>query len=266
MSRSHEAPIDVPDQQFRELRPGGEVESPTLPLPPPRDRDELEHFIRAVAMTPAAERGLVVDTIAGLEERDSIAELLHDALFELPVTDIGRHGVILSIIGELEHASSAEVLERFVWLDDGQVFPAETHHGKPLPGSACHFESSGLLQARAAEMLVWVTRSASPLDAARRVAQEHPHSQVRLASVDACAYVASDAAQVLEYLREIVQQDDLWMVGLPRRAKDQNGRFDVAEFDAAVERHMREFSTEPELPDPDDGVARPQPEGDGDVQ
>lgn len=254
MSRSSGPVSDVPAQRFRRLRPGDEVESPTLPLPPPRDRAELERLITAVALAPAGERELIIETVAGFEERDQVADLLHEALFELPVRDVGRHGMVLSLIGELRHRSSVEELDRFVWLDDEQILPPDAHEGES-GGADCHFEPFGALQARAAEMLVWVSRGVH-LERVRRILYEHPDTQVRVAAIDACAYATGDDPLMLGALREIARVQDHWAVGLPRRSATRDGDFDVAAFDAAVLRHLREFGSVPELPE----LAEPDPE------
>ena len=229
-----------------ESRPGSEVESPTLPLPPPRDRSELDRLVRAVAFAPSGDRQLIVDTIAEFTGRNAVAELLHEALLDLPTADVGRHLMLLSLIGELRHESSIAVLERFVWLRDEDVELPDSHHdlGSGSGGTACHFLPGGALQARAAEMLIWVTRG-DYQEGLRRILAEHPDLQVRVATIDACAYVAADDPQTLRNLQELVRDEDRWAVGLPRRT----AAVDPAEFDAQVARHRAEFGSDPELPE-----------------
>lgn len=236
-----------------EPKPGQEVESPTLPLPPPRDRDELERLLLAVVCTPSGDRQLIIDTLAAFDERDVVADLLHEALFELPVRDVGRHLTVLSLIGELRHDSSVEILERFVWLSDNEVQPPDSHvqqdpSDEQTPddtdnGPGCHFEPGAALQARAAEMLMWVTRGDYE-DGIRRILAEHFSTQVRVATIDALAYVQGDDDAVLKRLRELVRDDDRWAVGLPRRTAD----VEPAYFQALVERHQAEFGSTAELP------------------
>ena len=246
---SDEPDLELPPLQLRE--PGGalkpeEVESPTLPLPPPRDRDELDRFLRAVAFTPTGQRDLILQTIADFDDRAEVARLLHEALFELPVADNARHLMILSVVGALGHESSVQPLEAFVWLPDDRLF------GGPIdgPGAASEWHPGGLLQARAAEMLVSVTR-ARYLDGIRRILNDHPLVDVRISTVDAYAFTFDDAAGVLEELRGMVREEDRWAVGLPRRWSGG----DTEEFDAAMERHAAEFGIEVQAPDggrPDD--------------
>ncbi|MET3921623.1 hypothetical protein [Arthrobacter sp. UYEF20] len=243
MTADDAAGLHLPPLQLREpgleLKPE-EVESPTLPLPPPRDREELDRFLNAVAFTPTGQRGLIKETIAGFDGRSSVADLLHQALFELPVQDTVRHLMILAVIGELGHESSRGPLERFVWLDDGEVHgPAADVSGEDksvwYPG--------GVLQARAAEMLVFVT-AGRDVEGVRRILREHQLVDVRVATIDAFAYAGNDAPETLDELRRMVREDDRWAVGLPRRWSGG----EAAAFDEAMERHDAEFGARVELP------------------
>jgi hypothetical protein len=227
-----------------ELKPG-EVEVPTLPLPPPRDRDELDTFLLAVACTPTGQADLIYETIAGFDDPGAVADLVHQAMFELPSRDVGRHLTMLSLVGSLRHESSTEPLERFVWLEDSQVYDTEhvdRYDGEE--GSADSiFPASGLLQARAAEMLVWAAGGAS-LEAVRRVLDGHPSSAVRVAAIDAHLYAAGDQQDARRQLDGMVRAEDRWAVGLPRRTDYE----DPTEFDAALTQRQAEFGTEPPLP------------------
>jgi hypothetical protein len=245
---SDDADLELPPLQLRE--PGGgpkpeEVESPTLPLPPPRDRDELESFLRAVAFTPTGQRDVIRGTIADFEDRAGAARLLHEALFELPVGDNARHLVILSVLGELAHDSSVEPLEAFVWLTDDQVHATPAVRSGP---AASEWHPGGLLQARAAEMLVSLTR-ARHLDGIRRILQDHPLVDVRISTIDAYAFAFDDTADAQEELRGMVREEDRWAVGLPRRWSGG----DTNEFDAAMDRHAAELGIEVEVPE---GIGR----------
>ena len=243
-------PNEVPEFRIRvagdEPKPGTEVESPTLPLPPPRDRDELDRLLHAVASTPSGDRQLIVDTVAAFSDRDAVAELLHEAVLDLPVRDVGRHLILLALVGELRHESSPAVLESFVWLPDEDILPRDSHID-PQPeegGSACHFVTGGALQARAAEMLIWVTRGDYE-EGVRRILDDHPSVQTRVATIDACAYAANDNPQTLARLLELARDEDRWAIGLPRRTAD----VDPGEFAALVERRQAAIGSAAELPD-----------------
>ena len=244
----------VPHLILREPRygpkPGEPVESPTLPLPPPRDRDELERLLWAVATTPTADRGLVVETIAAFDDRSRVADLFHAALFELPTADISRTGLLLSLIGELRHESSGDLLEQFVWLTDDAVLPAVEPSDDGSDGGSCMFPYGGMLQARAAEMLVWITGA----ERADRILAEHPVGPVRVATIDAVSYAVGDDEAELARLREVVRDEDRWAVGAPRRTDGA----DPQEFAARVTRHLEYLDSRPAPPTPLD---RPGTEG-----
>jgi hypothetical protein len=217
------------------LKPGEIYESPTLPLPPPRDQAELDELLHAIASTPSGDRQLVIDTVDGFTDRERVASLLHDSLLTLPVRDDGRHLMILSVIGQLSHETSLDPLERFVWLANDEVHEGGGSADLPFAdgGAACHFRPDWALQARAAEMFVWVGRGALS-SGVIRILGSHPGSPVRVATIDALAFAADDDVAVLERLTEQVQPDDRWAVGIPRRTSDG----DPEAFDARVMERM----------------------------
>ncbi len=255
--------------------PGGAVESPTLPLPPPRDRTELDRLLHAVASTPSGERQLIIDTVAAFPEPGVVAQLLHEDLLDLPCRDLGRHLMLLAVVGQLRHESSVEVLERFVWLRDSQIVPRDSHHDGGGGGTShrshdtrsdSRFWLDGALQARAAEMLVWVDQGRRR-DLVDRILHEHPQGQVRLATVDALAYSLADDPTALESLRERVREEDRWAVGIPRRTADM----DAEAFDAAVERRQERYGAGVQLPTrqdarPDRDPGKDEDKGDGGVR
>jgi hypothetical protein len=232
--------------------PGGKAESPTLPLPPPRDRAELDQLLHAIASTPSSERQLIIDTVGSFSEPAPVAQLLHAELMDLPTQDVSRHLTLLAVIGQLRHESSADVLEQFVWLPDGQVAPPDSHggddpdddRGRDGSRSGSHFWLVGAMQARAAEMLVWVDQGRRP-ERVDRLLAEHPDVHVRLATVDALSYSFGDDPDQLDSLRERVRVEDRWTVGLPRRTADM----DPEKFDAAVQRHQEQFGGDIRLPE-----------------
>ncbi|MFF2551638.1 hypothetical protein ACFVUS_11605 [Nocardia sp. NPDC058058] len=96
-----------------------------------------------------------------------------------PVSDIPA---VLSLLGALRERTSMTELERFVWLAD----------------------ADGEQQARAAELLVWVSRGAQ-LERVRRIMYEHPDARVRLAAIDACVFASGDDPRMLGGLRELAR-------------------------------------------------------------
>jgi hypothetical protein len=213
--------------------------SPKLPLPPPKDAAGLERLIEWVASVPRARRKEIREVIGGLSGRADVTELLHEALFSLPCTDLGRHGLLLSMIGELADASSLPALERFVWLSDEALFGPEMHRQY----GACDFSPSGMLQARAAEMLAWVARGEHE-GTELRIVLEHPSSGVRVAAIDAYLFQRDDAPDVIAALSERVRPEDAWAVGLPRRFDGM----DVEQFDRLVAEHGARHGSVPPPP------------------
>lgn len=243
-------PQDDPPRRLsvrRGSRLGDEVQSPTLPLPPPKSREELDDVLAAIAGTPSDRRDSVIEWIAGLADRATVAELLHRELLDLPTADASRTGLILSVIGELAHPSSAEALERFAWLDDSEVLRGQEHpdDDRGYPDRSSVF-AEGMLQSRAAEMLVWVSGARIP-SSATRILAEHPNAAVRLATLDAVAFSADDDPAILERLRELAREEDRALVGMPRRTS-RDGREGAAE---RIAEFQERSETEPGAPQRD---------------
>jgi hypothetical protein len=221
-------------------RHGSEVASPTLPLPPPRDQESLGRFVEAVASTPNEGRAEIRDAIGGLTDRSQVAELLHEALMRLPCTDSSRHNMLLSIIGELAEPTSVEVLQRFVWMSDDELYGDDP----PTPSPAgCDFTPLGMLQARAAEMLAWILRTDRE-DLLMSVIADHPIQAVRVAAIDAYLFHRDDDTDVASGLRDRVRAEDTWAVGLVRRFRGM----DTDDFDRLVSEHESQHGSHPEKP------------------
>lgn len=216
-----------------------EVSSPTLPLPPPEDPRLLGEFLDWVASVPREGRGAVREAIAGLRDRADVVDLLTSTVLELPVVDTGRHLMLLAVLGELRAPASADALERFVWLSDEDVSGAAT----PARRGPCDFSPAGGLQARAAEMLVWVVGTGDE-DRVLRIIREHPSSSVRVAAIDAWLFQRDDTADAVATLTDLVRPDDVPAVGLPRWTADA----DPARFQEQVAAHAERFGGEVELP------------------
>lgn len=171
--------------------------------------------------TVTANRGEDTMSRSSSSEQVRMAELLHSALLELPIHSVDRHTGVLSLIGELRHRDSVPVLEHFVWLEIARLLPPEVREGES-GGSAERMESVVGLQARAAQLLVWVSRG-THLDRVRRILYEHPESRVRLAAIDACAAASGDDPRMLAALRECARVEECRVAGYPRRAVARRG-------------------------------------------
>jgi hypothetical protein len=171
-----------------------------------------------------------------MRDLPEIAAVLNDQLFRLPCTDASRHLLLVSTVGELRHPSSIDALERFTWSSDEELFDKA-----PRENGTCSFSNSGLLQSRAAEMLVWVARGQRD-DSVMRVIREHPYRSVRAAAIDAYLFQNGDSPAAMELLRLQVQPDDLPLVGLPRFGADTDPEtFErlTAAYDAAHPAEIR---------------------------
>ena len=187
-----------------------QIQSPTLPLPPPRDAKTTEAFLSWIANMPRDRTHEVRDAIAAITEKSLVSATLSEQLLKLPCMDAGRHLLLLSTIGELREQSSTPFLERFTWLSDNEISNEEQSLSRD-----CSFSASGMLQARAAEMLVWVLQGKKD-DVVLRIIREHPSRAVRMAAVDAYLFQRGDSTAVMDFLRGQVAVDDLSMIGLPR--------------------------------------------------
>ncbi|WP_330179249.1 hypothetical protein OHB26_22515 [Nocardia sp. NBC_01503] len=114
--------------------------------------------------------------------------------------------------GPAERERIAELLraalERFVWLEAASLPSPEVREGES-GGSTRQPEPFGVLQARAAELLVWVSRG-TRLDRVRRILYEHPDIRVRVAAIDACADATGDDPRMLGELRELARVQACW--------------------------------------------------------
>lgn len=256
------ADIDVPEWRvradFSEGRSPGDVQSPTLPLPPPKTADEMHDYIVAVANAPDSDRPRIREMVAAVEDRSGMAALLHEQLYVDHGGDVGYQYIALSLIGSLEHESSIEVLEDFIWADT-----SDGDRGAADPGSsASMFDPHAPLQPRAAEMLVWIVK----WDLARllRIIDSHPRRSVRFATIDAMSYQARGDDARLEELRGLVQREDIGAVATPRRSEHDTPE----SFEQAVAAHNeRTGSAPPPPPEPAEPGrdSPPHEEGETDV-
>jgi hypothetical protein len=193
--------------------------------------------VQAVACTPNERRHEIREAIGDLDERSRVADLLHEAILTLPCADTGRHNVLLSIIGELSEPSSVDVLQRFAWLSEAEVYGEITSGSAAYDG--CDFRPTGMLQARAAEMLAWILKTERE-DLLMSIIADHPLQSVRLAAIDAYLFNRDDDSNAATRLRDRTRAEDGWAVGLPRRFRGM----DLEDFDRLATEH----ATHPEAP------------------
>jgi hypothetical protein len=215
-------------------------QSPTLPLPPPRrlEAETLEHFVRWVAAVPVSEVQVIRHAISAARKDDSVFGALVASIFQLPVMDFGRHQLLLSILGELQHPKSVEPLAKFIDLPGDTVVP------RPPPDQSkglftSYLDYAGALQARAVEMLAFM-KTGEALAAVLQIAASHTSRTVRLAALDAFVFNHGDSAEAIEKARAVARPEEAKMVGLPRRTRD----FDPREFDGKVRAFYQRYPEE----------------------
>lgn len=217
---------------------------PPASRPPPApatDRKTLDQLLEWVAVTPDDGLDDMRTVLDHIQPPDDLVNLLSDAVFELPVRDVGWHLLILSVIGQLQAPSSIEVLEKFLWLSDADVLGPESATSR----GACDFAAGGMLQARAAEMLIWVAAPEQD-DWLRRILADHPSSLVRIATIDSWLYGHGDDGEAIEQIRQMSRDEDGWAVGLPRYTED----LDPDEFERQVNQLVEHYADAPaQLPE-----------------
>jgi hypothetical protein len=195
-----------------------ELDSPTLPLPPPKAlrADTIDEFLTWVAAVPHTQRQTIRDAVALARGDDAVHNALIERLFKLPASDYGRHLMLLSVIGELSRPDSAQHLVRFLSLTSREVFPMPpTGQSRGLHTSFLDYGAG--LQARAVEMLAHL-RTEEALNAVLDAASRHESKTVRIAAFDAYLLVHEDSQDAHERMRSAARPEEAKMVGLARRS------------------------------------------------
>jgi HEAT repeat protein len=189
--------------------------------------DTIDEFLAKVGGTPRSQISTVQNAIARSKADSEMVVALTKRLLVTPVTDVNRHLMILSILGELKDPSTIPALREFIWSDRPLVptVPVETRSGR----GTSYFNHDGALRARAAEMLSFIgTREAD--EAILEIAWKHSGAEVRIAAIDAYLFNHSDSADAKEELIKRVRPEERKLVGLPRFKQGM----DRAEFDRRV--------------------------------
>jgi hypothetical protein len=187
----------------------------------------LEHFVTWAAAVPVSEAQLIRDAIASARTDELVLDKLLAQLFQLPVVDFGRHYLMLSILGELRHAKSAERLAEFVNLPGDRLY-ARTLSEQHAPPHL-YFDFAAALQARAAEMLAFVGTPAA-FDAVLAAASQHTSRAVRLAALDAFIFNHADSPEAIQLARSRARPEESRLVGLARLERNVDRR----EFEAKI--------------------------------
>ena len=231
---------------------GGSEETlpPLLANVPPFDRTSgpnlstktIDDFLEWAASVPVAEVEVIRGRIACVCDDDRVLERLSEELWALPVRDVSRHRLLLSILGELKNPRAVRTLVKFIW-HEGDITTRDDRERNRRP---CSFEADGgdMLRARATEMLSHLG-SQEAFDATIDIAVRHPNAFVRAAAIDAHMFNSGDSPEVAERLRKCVQPNDQWRVGLPRMTQDM----DPDKFEKAVLAFYEQYPEErPQMP------------------
>lgn len=210
-------------------RRGEWAQSPTLPLPPPRDRRELDRFLEALSTVAVQDVEAIRAMFAGFGDREALAAVFHEALGDRPCGDVGRF-MLLSAVGELADPSSLGPLHDLVWAEDADLLVPDPYREEAgAKSSYCMFPASGMIQARAVEMFAWVAAGRED-DGLLRIVAEHPSVATRLSAADACLF-AHDAAEALQRVLAVARPEDRNGIGVPRLVRG----CDREAFDLALE-------------------------------
>src|SRR6188768_2220055 len=215
-------------------------------LPPVKlEPGTIESFVLWVAGTPMSKVQEVRDAIADARADDKVAGKLIATLFELPATDIGRHQMLLSIIGEMARPEFFEPLVRFIELPDDDIM---RYVGDAPPCGVCTTQiiPAALLKGRAVEMLAHL-RTTEALEAVLGFASKHESRVVRLAALDAYTYNHDDNPESLARAAAAARPEEAKFVGLPRRTRDMDPEKFEASVDAFYKRYPEELPPAPQM-------------------
>jgi hypothetical protein len=223
------------DLDLREVAPpprrGEWAQSPTLPLPPPRDRRELDSFLEALSTVEIQDVEKIRTMFASFDYRETLAAVFHEALSERPCGDISRFMLLLSAVGELAASSSLEPLYNLTWAEDADLLAADpTEDEVGSESSYSMFPGSGMIQSRAIEMFAWIATGREE-DRLLRVVADHPSVATRLAAADAYLFAYDDAADARQRLLAVARPEDHNGIGVPRLVRGG----DREAFDRALE-------------------------------
>lgn len=212
-------------------RRGERIQSPTLPLPPPCDREELDRFLKDLSAIAVQDVQAIREMFTGFGDREALVTVFHKALSERPCGDVGRFMLLLSVVGELADPSSIAPLHDLVWTKDADMLlPDPLKYEAGAENSSCMFSASGMIQARAVEMFAWVAHGRED-DRLLRIVAEHPSVVTRLAAADAYLFAHNDADNARQRVLALARPEDRNGIGVPRFVRG----CDREAFDHALE-------------------------------
>ncbi|MEY2564953.1 MAG: hypothetical protein QOH88_3146 [Verrucomicrobiota bacterium] len=234
----------------------------SVPSPVDLNVDSIDDFVDWIAATPVGDAQRIRDQVALAAKDEEVLDALTQNLFDFPIVDLGRHLLLLSIIGELRNPRAAEPLIRFIKLPGATYGLLGSDAGREIRASrqsrdASLLDGSSALQARAVEMLAYLN-TPHALQEALKMASDHISRAVRVAAIDAYLFNHGDSAEAAARLKEAIQGEDRKFVGLARRFRGM----DVSQFDASIAAFYRNYSAEhPPVPEISANLAKETPSG-----
>jgi hypothetical protein len=199
--------------------------------------ETIDEFLSRVGAIPHSQAADIRAAIARAATDQEVLEGLLKRLQTTPVTDVGRHLMILSILGELKSARAVEPLKEFIWNERTLVPPQQP--GEPGDTRTSFFNHDGALRARAAEMLAYIGGRDADV-AVLEIAARHPGAEVRIAAIDAYLFNHADSAEAKEELAKFVRTEERKLIGIPRFKRGM----DVRQFDQLVADFYRRYPEE----------------------
>ena len=136
----------------------GPISNPRPPDPVALTAASVDDFLIWVQSVPQSQTALIRKQIGLAAADNAVIDALAIRLFRIPVQDIGRHLMILAILGETQNPRAVDPLVRFIWFTEPLVAEPVEVLGYGIHTS--RFNYNGGLRARAAEMLAYIGTTA----------------------------------------------------------------------------------------------------------
>jgi hypothetical protein len=199
--------------------------------------EKTDDFLVWVATVPISQKEIIRQHIAAAAADSRVLDALTVRLLKFPVTDYGRHLMILSTLGEIRSPRAIGSLKQFIWYDK-EMFAGDAT-GASTGVKTSYFSPTRALQSRAVEMLAYI-HNEEALAATLEVAAKHPGEEVRIAAINAYLFNQGDSEKAKAELSQHLREGDRKFIGLPRRTSDMNLR----EFEENVRAYYEKYPIE----------------------
>ncbi len=221
---------------------GGCVSLPATPTPPattpsnPLTASTVDSFIDWAGAAAQSQIPELESRVAAAASDPAVLAALTARLLAIPagqVSDVARHLIIMSILGQMKNSGADAALVTFIGNDPVCGVPASdagpSDAGEQgIPDTVA--DTGSLLRAKAVEMLAFIGDELA-LQATLNIAATHACKAVRIAAIDAYMFNNADSSAAKSQLMAVVHADEQKMIGIPRR----NRVMDIAAFDQALQ-------------------------------